>query len=225
MEKTKGKLELILKYFTQWSPVQIHQLEALDDLYQSWNRKINVISRKDMESLYSNHVLHCLSIAAAFSFPPGFEVLDLGTGGGFPGIPLAIFFPEVHFHLIDSIAKKIKVVEAVAKNLKLSNVTWEQARAESIKGRSFDTVVSRAVAPLGLLWTWSKPLLGKNKKADNQEFRGLIGLKGGDLSQEISLCQCRTEIFSIHDLFGEPYYREKYIVFVPQNQQAAKTNR
>ncbi len=152
-------MEIILKYFADFSPVQLDQLTALESLYKEWNEKINVISRKDIEGLYEKHVLHSLSIAAAFEFSAGSEIIDLGTGGGFPGIPLAIFFPEVKFHLVDSIAKKLKVVEAVAENAGLKNITTQHTRVEEIKGKKFDFVVSRAVAPLKDLWNWSKPLL------------------------------------------------------------------
>src|ERR1044071_4953519 len=152
-------MNALLKYFTDFTPQQLQQFAALDELYKEWNARINVISRKDMEGLYQKHVLHSLSIAAAFDFPVGSEIIDIGTGGGFPGIPLAIFFPEVKFHLVDSIAKKLKVVEAVAEAIQLKNVTTLHTRAEEIKNRKFDFAVSRAVAPLNDLWKWSKPLL------------------------------------------------------------------
>jgi 16S rRNA (guanine527-N7)-methyltransferase len=164
MEKAKEKLELITQYFTEFTPLQIQQLSALEALYKDWNSKINVISRKDEDHLYEKHVLHSLSVAAVFNFKDGMSVLDLGTGGGFPGIPLAIFFPSVNFYLADSIGKKIKVVQAVADELELKNVTAHHTRVEDIKNKKFDTVVSRAVAPLGELWKWSKPLL-KNPPA------------------------------------------------------------
>ena len=141
-------LDIILKYFTDFSPAQQEQLQKLDPAYKDWNQKINVISRKDIDSLYEKHVLHSLAIAAAFDFPDGTEIVDLGTGGGFPGIPLAIFFPAVKFHLVDSIGKKLKVVEGVAEAIGLKNVTTQHARIEEIKNRKFDFVVSRAVAPL-----------------------------------------------------------------------------
>ncbi len=136
-------------------------MDALDQLYKEWNEKINVISRKDIDSLYEKHILHSLSIAAVFEFEKNTEIIDIGTGGGFPGIPLAIFFPEVKFHLVDSIAKKLKVVKPLSESLGLKNVTTQHIRAEEIKDKKFDFVVSRAVAPLKELWKWSKPLLKK----------------------------------------------------------------
>jgi len=145
-------IEIIRKYFTDFTDEQLSQFKSLGSLYQDWNGKINVISRKDIESLYENHVLHSLSIAAAFDFADGSEIIDIGTGGGFPGIPLAIFFPDVNFHLVDSIAKKLKVVDAIAKAISLKNVTTQHTRAEQIKNRKFDFAVSRAVAPLKDLW-------------------------------------------------------------------------
>lgn len=163
MEKAPAELEVVLQYFADFSPVQLQQLATLQDLYTEWNAKINVISRKDIGSLYERHVLHSLAIAAAFEFTPGMDIIDIGTGGGFPGIPLAIFFPGARFHLVDSIGKKIKVVEAVVEAAGLTNVTTQHGRAEEIKGRKFDLAVSRAVAPLATLWTWARPLLRKPK--------------------------------------------------------------
>lgn len=214
MEETEKKLGLITKYFSDFTDAQLEQWKALDELYRDWNEKINVISRKDMESLYEKHILHSLSIAAAFEFTPGTTIVDLGTGGGFPGIPLAIFFPQVKFHLVDSIGKKIKVVQAVAEGIGLQNVTTQHSRIEEIKERKFDFVVSRAVAPLKDLWTWSKPLL--KKPSPNAEQRpGLICLKGGDLAAEISESGCKPRIMEIFQLFREEYFQEKYLLFVP----------
>jgi len=164
MEKAKG-LEIVLQYFADFTPVQLQQLTALEALYTEWNTKINVISRKDIDSLYEKHVLHSLAIAAVFNFDPGMKVIDIGTGGGFPGIPLAIFFPDTRFHLVDSIGKKIKVVDAVREAIGLTNVTTQHTRAEEIKNRKFDVAVSRAVAPLKDLHAWSRPLLRKYKPA------------------------------------------------------------
>ncbi|MBV4356981.1 16S rRNA (guanine(527)-N(7))-methyltransferase RsmG [Pinibacter aurantiacus] len=213
-------MELVLKYFSDFTPQQLQQLEGLGELYKEWNEKINVISRKNIESLYEQHVLHSLSIAAVFDFPKGYEVVDLGTGGGFPGIPLAIFFPEVQFHLVDSINKKLKVVEAVAEGIGLKNVTVQHTRVEEIKNRKFDCVVSRAVAPLRDLWQWGKPLMKKNKAAvagENDSIRasGLICLKGGDLAQEVHESGLRPHIVPIDDIFEEEFFKEKFIVNVP----------
>ena len=152
-------MDIVLKYFADFTEKQMQQFTALEGLYKEWNEQITVISRKDIDSLYLKHVLHSLSIAAVINFKPGTEVIDIGTGGGFPGIPLAIFFPEVKFHLADSIAKKLKVVQAVADAIELKNVTIQHTRAEEIKGRKFDFAVSRAVAPLKDLLQWSNPLV------------------------------------------------------------------
>lgn len=214
MEKASPKLEMILKYFSQFTPSQLHQLSMLDAVYKDWNAKINVISRKDIDELYERHVLHSLAIAAWFDLTPGLEVIDIGTGGGFPGIPLAIFFPEVQFHLVDSIGKKLKVVEAVAETLALKNVTTQHIRAEEIKGRRFDFAVSRAVAPLGDLWQWAKPLLRNERRME--EFKnGLICLKGGDLTEEIAASRLRPHIREINSFFPEPYFEQKYVLYVP----------
>lgn len=208
-------MDIILKYFADFSPKQLDQFGKLDALYKEWNEKINVISRKDIDHLYERHVLHSLAIAAAFEFSAGMEVIDIGTGGGFPGIPLAIFFPEVRFHLADSIAKKLKVVEAVATAIGLQNISTEHTRAEAIKNRKFDMVVSRAVAPLKELWTWGKPLL-KTKKTENGLQPGLICLKGGDLAKEIQESGTRPRVMEVRELFPEPYFAEKYLLYVPR---------
>lgn len=205
-------MEIILKYFSEFTPKQLDQFRALAPVYKEWNEKINVISRKDIDSLYEKHILHSLAIAAVTDLPDGLQVLDLGTGGGFPGIPLAIFFPEVKFHLVDSIGKKIKVVEAVAEALNLTNVTTAHSRAEEIKNRKFDLVVSRAVAPLKDLLSWSKPLIRKGAAEDKPS--GLICLKGGDLAQEISESGSRPKMVNIFKLFPEEYFQEKYVVAV-----------
>jgi 16S rRNA (guanine527-N7)-methyltransferase len=212
MEKATSKLELVLKYFSDFTEKQLEQFGLLDQLYKDWNSKINVISRKDIDSLYEKHVLHSLAIAAVFPFVPGTQVIDLGTGGGFPGIPLAIFFPEVKFHLVDSIGKKLKVIDAVAAGLGLTNITTQHTRIEEIKSRKFDLVVSRAVAPLKDLIQWSRPVI--KKKNTLNPFNGLICLKGGDLAQEISDSNCKMKKIEIYDLFREEFFRDKFILYV-----------
>jgi 16S rRNA (guanine527-N7)-methyltransferase len=204
-------MEIILKYFSDFTPGQLDQFRLLEPLYKEWNEKINVISRKDIDSLYEKHVLHSLSIAAAFEFPDGIEILDLGTGGGFPGIPLAIFFPSVKFHLVDSIAKKLKVVEAVAEGIGLKNITTQHSRIEDIKNRKFDFVVSRAVAPLKDLWRWSKPLL--KIKTQTEFSPGLVCLKGGDLAAEIQESGVRPKMMEINSIFPEEYFKDKYLLY------------
>jgi 16S rRNA (guanine527-N7)-methyltransferase len=227
MEKAPKNLELITTYFSDFTERQLEQFDALKDLYTEWNSKINVISRKDIDSLYQKHVLHSLSIAAVFEWKAGMEVIDIGTGGGFPGIPLAIFFPKTNFHLVDSIGKKIKVVQEVKESLGLHNVTTQHTRAEDIKNRRFDTAVSRAVAPLKELLVWSRPLLKKKpsqaiaaspspERTHEQSVHGLICLKGGDLAQEILESNSRPLSIEIYNLFKEEYFKEKYILFVEQ---------
>jgi 16S rRNA (guanine527-N7)-methyltransferase len=202
-------MEILLKYFDDFSDTQKKQLAALKPLYNEWNEQINVISRKDMDHFFEHHVLHSLAIATQFNFAPNQQVLDLGCGGGFPGIPLAIFFPDTSFHLIDSINKKLKVVTAVSQAIGLANVTVQHTRAEDIKNRKFDVVVSRAVAPLKDLWHWSKPLLKKGGTPN-----GLICLKGGDLTKEIFESQCRPRVWEIEKLFDESFFKEKYLLQV-----------
>jgi 16S rRNA (guanine527-N7)-methyltransferase len=211
-------MEILLKYFTEFSDEQLRQFKLLEALYKEWNEKINVISRKDIDSLYEKHLLHSLSIAATVEFPNGSEIIDLGTGGGFPGIPLAIFYPQVKFHLVDSISKKLKVVEAVAEGIGLKNVTTQHSRIEDIKDRKFDYIVSRAVAPLKDLWRWSKPLL-KTKTLTNpkpQFVPGLFCLKGGDLTVEIQESGTRPHIWEIEQLFPEEFFKEKFLLYVPR---------
>ena len=202
-------MEILLKYFDDFTVEQKQQLAALKDLYTEWNEKINVISRKDMDHFYEHHVLHSLAIATQFEFKPGMQVLDLGCGGGFPGIPMAIFFPETQFHLVDSINKKLKVVNAVSEAIGLKNISTEHTRAEDIKYRKFDAVISRAVAPLKDLWRWSRPLLKKGSSPG-----GLICLKGGDLATEIAESNCKPRVWEIESLFEEPFFKEKYLLQV-----------
>ena len=206
------KMEYILKYFSDFTDEQIKQFKALEFLYKEWNEKINVISRKDIEHLYLKHVLHSLGIAAVFNFIDDTSIIDVGTGGGFPGIPLAIYFPNVQFHLVDSIGKKLKVVEAIVSTLQLNNITIQHIRAEEIKNKKFDFVVSRAVAPIKELWKWSKPLL--NKKSNNEFANGLICLKGGELAQEIFESGLRPQQITLDEIFKENYFKEKYLLYV-----------
>lgn len=207
-------MEILLKYFDDFSEKQLQQFEALKELYTDWNQKINVISRKDMDNFYEHHVLHSLAIATQFDLPAGYEVIDIGTGGGFPGIPLAIFYPEVKFHLADSINKKLKVVTEVANAIGLTNVTTQHSRAEDIKDRKFDLAVSRAVAPLKDLWYWCKPLLKKRPIDQPKKLSGLICLKGGDLGKEISESGLRPRVWEIDQIFHEEFFNEKFILYV-----------
>lgn len=209
--------DILYKYFTEFSPKQQEQWQKLEGLYKEWNEKINVISRKDIDSLYEKHVLHSLSIAASFDFEPGMDIIDIGTGGGFPGIPLAVFFPEVKFLLADSIAKKLKVVDAVAEGIGLTNIVTRHTRAEEIKNQKFDFAVSRAVAPLKELWSWARPLLKtKPMSPDAAHKPGLICLKGGDLAKEIQESGTRPHMIEITELYPEEFFKEKYLLYVPR---------
>jgi len=205
-------MEQILKYFPNLTDTQKAQFEALYDLYFEWNAKINVISRKDIENLYEHHVLHSLAIAEIIRFQPASTILDVGTGGGFPGIPLAILFPESTFVLIDSIGKKIKVGTEVATAIGLKNITLKHLRVQEEKGK-FDFVVSRAVMPLDDL----VKLVKKNisKKAANALPNGLICLKGGELQHEILPYKNVAELFEVSDFFNEEYFKTKKAVYVP----------
>jgi 16S rRNA (guanine527-N7)-methyltransferase len=205
-------MEIIKKYFADLTENQVQQFCALKNLYEEWNQKINVISRKDIDNFYEHHVLHSLAIATQFYFPGGSEVMDLGTGGGFPGIPLAIFFPDVHFHLVDSINKKLEVPKAVASGLELKNVTMQHTRAEDIKNKKFDVIVSRAVASLKDLWIWSNPLLKRELLFQPKKINSLICLKGGDLSKEIYQSGVRPKVWAIDKIFEEEFFKEKYIL-------------
>jgi len=202
-------MEQVLKYFADFSEEQIKQYAALKDLYTEWNEKINVISRKDMDNFYEHHVLHSLAITTQFEFKDGMQVMDLGCGGGFPGIPLAIFFPEVNFLLVDSVNKKLKVAAEIAQSIGLKNVAVRHTRAEDIKNQKFDAVVSRAVAPLKDLWFWSKPLLKKGTSPG-----GLICLKGGDLAKEVFESNCKPRVWEIEKMFTEPFFKDKFLLQV-----------
>jgi len=204
-------MDEILKYFPNLSDSQIEQFQKLDFLYHDWNEKINVISRKDIDSLYTKHILHSLAIAKVNKFEPGTYVLDVGTGGGFPGIPLAILFPETRFYLIDVIAKKIKVVQAVAEALELKNVKAEQLRAENVKG-DFDFIVSRAVTNMPDFVSWIKT---KIKKQNKHELKnGILYLKGGDLTEELKDFPKATE-YNIADFFEDEFFETKKVVHLP----------
>ena len=210
-------MEILEKYFSDFSDLQKKQFQQLLPLYQEWNEKINVISRKDMENFYLHHVLHSLTIATRFDFLPGQQIMDLGCGGGFPGVPLAIFFPETNFHMVDSINKKLTVVKEVAAALELNNFTVEHSRAEDIKNRHFDSIVSRAVAPLKDLWRWSKPLVRKQGSTTGKNVpNGLICLKGGDLSKEIFESGCKPFVWEVQSIFNESYFQDKYLLYQPK---------
>lgn len=204
-------MELILKYFPKITEEQKQQFAALYDLYIDWNAKINVISRKDITNLYEHHVLHSLGIAKVINFRPGTTVMDLGTGGGFPGIPLAILFPETHFHLVDSIGKKVRVANEVAISIGLKNVTFCHERAEEEK-QKFDFVVSRAVMPL----TDLLKIVRKNiaSKQQNALPNGLICLKGGELSNETMPVKNLVEMWDLKDYFEEEFFETKKVVYV-----------
>ncbi|MBE9490056.1 MAG: 16S rRNA (guanine(527)-N(7))-methyltransferase RsmG [Bacteroidetes bacterium] len=204
-------MKLILKYFPDLSDTQINQFEQLKLLYQDWNLKINVVSRKDIDELYLRHVLHSLGIAKVQSFLPGTKILDVGTGGGFPGIPLAILFPEVHFHLVDSIGKKIKVVEEVSQGLQLQNVKVTNARVETITGQ-YDFIVSRAVAQMETFVRWVKNSV--SKKSNHELKNGILYLKGGDLTEELLLFPKAT-IYPLQDYFDEAFFETKSVVHLP----------
>ena len=204
-------MEEILKYFPNLSEEQIAQFSKLEELYKDWNAKINVISRKDIDELYVKHVLHSLAIAKVQTFEPGTYVLDVGTGGGFPGIPLAILFPDTRFYLIDVIAKKIKVVQAVAEGLGLKNVKAEQMRAENVKG-DFDFIVSRAVTNMPDFVLWIKDKIKKQQKHELKN--GILYLKGGDLTEELKDFPKATE-YNISEFFEPEFFETKKVVHLP----------
>ncbi|MBM6498273.1 16S rRNA (guanine(527)-N(7))-methyltransferase RsmG [Flavobacterium macrobrachii] len=204
-------MEEIIKQFPNVTDNQVQQFQKLEALYHDWNSKINVISRKDIDELYTKHVLHSLAIAKVQPFEPGTYILDVGTGGGFPGIPLAILFPETRFYLIDVIAKKIKVVQAVAEALELKNVKAEQLRAENVKG-DFDFIVSRAVTNMPDFYSWVKD---KIKKQNKHELKnGILYLKGGDLTEELASFPKATE-YNISNFFSDEFFETKKVVHLP----------
>lgn len=206
-------VDLIYKYFPKLTQPQRDQFAALGELYAHWNAQINVISRQDMDGLYEKHVLHSLGIAKVIQFKPGTEVLDVGTGGGFPGIPLAILFPLVDFHLVDSIGKKIKVVQEVAAALGLTNVKAEQTRVEHMD-TAYDFVVSRAVTRLMPFMGWVRY---KIRKAGNNDLpNGVLYLKGGDLAEELAEVPDKYRIFNLSDHFSEEFFETKKVIFVPK---------
>ena len=204
-------MHLIQKYFPNLSEIQFKQFEALQGLYGDWNSQINVISRKDIESLYLRHVLHSLSIAKLIQFKAGTKILDIGTGGGFPGIPLAILFPEVTFHLVDSINKKLKVVNGVAESLGLENVYTTHARAETIKGQ-YDFIVSRAVTTMPDFVSWIKNRVAKTNT--HAIKNGILYLKGGDLTEELKT-YTKATLYDLSAYFEEDFFETKKIVHLP----------
>jgi len=206
-------MDEILHYFPKLTPQQREQFAALDGLYRHWNAQINVISRQDIDALYEKHVLHSLGIAKIVDFKPGTEILDVGTGGGFPGIPLAILYPMVDFHLIDSIGKKIKVVQEVADALGLTNVKAEQIRVEQLQ-TTYDFVVSRAVTRLKPFLGWVRYKI--HKSGNNDRPNGVLYLKGGDLGEELSEIPDRYRVYDLADYFAEPFFETKKVIYIPK---------
>ena len=205
-------MDLLKKYFPELTPLQIIHFEELGTLYHEWNEKINVISRKDIDELYVRHILHSLALAKIIRFQPGTKLIDVGTGGGFPGIPLAILFPECHFTLIDSIGKKIRVVQEVAGHLKLSNVKAQQDRIQEIKTR-YDFVISRAVTAFPEFVSMVRKNVSPHSK--NALPNGIFYLKGGDFSEEISSFRASAEIFDLSKVFSEPFFETKKVIYLP----------
>lgn len=205
-------MEYLLKYFPGLTQKQIHEFSQLQKIYAEWNEKINVISRKDIENLYLRHVLHSLAIAKFVDFKSATKIMDLGTGGGFPGVPLAILFPDARFHLVDSIGKKLKVIEAVKDELQLRNIFTFHSRAEEMDFK-YDFVVSRAVAPLSELLKWTT---GKYSAHNHHEIRnGLICLKGGNIAEELSMVP-KAKKTPLSDFYQEDFFKDKYVVYVRQ---------
>lgn len=202
--------EQLVRYFPDLTQKQIAQFEKALALYRDWNAKINLISRNDMDNLVERHFLHSLAIAKVVDFAPGTKIMDVGTGGGFPGIPLAILFPEVNFYLIDTIGKKIKVVQDVAQKLGLDNVVAEQKRAENVKNRTFDFVVSRAVTRLPVFLDWVKNTIARQQK--NSLKNGVLYIKGGDVLEEIAETNKKYHIFEIARYYEEPFFETKKVV-------------
>lgn len=205
-------MDTILKYYPDLSSIQLSQFTALNDLYRVWNEQINVISRKDIDNLYEHHVLHSLSIKEVINFRPGSSILDLGCGGGFPGIPLAIMFPDVDFHLVDSVGKKLKVASSISSSIGLQNVRFSHCRGEELKGHIYDFVVSRAAMSLsGLVRS-----VGKTIKTEQHNAlpNGIIALKGGSLESELAGIRNISTVWEISDFYSEPYFSEKKIVHV-----------
>ncbi|WP_020597138.1 16S rRNA (guanine(527)-N(7))-methyltransferase RsmG [Spirosoma panaciterrae] len=206
-------IDLLLNYFPGLTAEQKEQFAALDGLYRDWNAKINVISRQDIDALYEKHVLHSLGIAKIVDFKPGTEILDVGTGGGFPGIPLAILYPLVDFHLVDSIGKKIKVVQEVADALGLKNIKAEQARVEQLN-TTYDFVVSRAVTRLKPFLGWVRYKI--HKAGNNDRPNGVLYLKGGDLTEELAEIPDRYRVYDLSDYFKEPFFETKKVIYIPK---------
>jgi len=205
-------LKKIFQYFPALSTSQKDKIQELGHLYGDWNDKINLISRKDMNFFYERHVLHSLAIAAIMKFRSGTRVMDAGTGGGFPGIPLAILFPEVSFHLVDSIGKKIKVVKKISSSLKLENVTAAQARVETLSG-PFNNIVSRAVTSMSTFYSWVHKIV--DKTSSDEPENGILFLKGGDLVEEITKLGKPHKIYALSDYFSETFFETKKLIYVP----------
>tara|TARA_R100001369_G_scaffold58699_1_gene85611 strand:+ start:190 stop:849 length:660 start_codon:yes stop_codon:yes gene_type:complete len=209
--KKLNNMDLILKYFPDLTETQIQQFEALEGLYKDWNAKINVISRKDIDDLYLKHVLHSLAIAKVIQFKDQSSILDVGTGGGFPGVPLAILFPNCQFHLVDSINKKLKVINAVCEALELTNIKTTHSRVEVIDG-TFDFIVSRAVTAMPEFTKWIKGKVAKRQQ--NAIKNGILYLKGGDLTEELKQYK-NVKAFLLSDYFEEAFFDTKKVIYLP----------